>query len=151
MLQAQADGHYLLPLAVPRDDARGGETAVIPVIAEEAVIGKRQVDSGGVRVTKVVEERQDEVDLLLAREEIEVERVPVGEFVESPQAPAREGDDLVIPLYEEVVVVEKRLRLKEKLIVRKKRSQERWSAPVTRRVEQAYVEPLPPGEPPPAE
>jgi uncharacterized protein (TIGR02271 family) len=146
MLQRQAEGHYLLPLAIPpADTARAGETAVIPVIAEEAVVGKRQVDSGGVRVTKVVEERQGEVELMLAREAVEVERVPVGEFVDAPVEPEYDGDELVIPLYEEVVVIEKRLRLKEKLIVRRRRSEERWSAPVARRIEQAYVEPLRPG------
>jgi uncharacterized protein (TIGR02271 family) len=153
MLVQQAGGEYLLPLAFSRDEAQadGSETVVLPVLAEEAVVGKRTVDAGGLRVTKVVEERQDEVSLVLAQEAFEVERVAVGEFVEAAEPPEQDGDDLIVPLYEEVVVVEKRLRLKEKLIIRKRRTEQPWSAPVTRRIEQAYVERLATGGDPEAD
>jgi hypothetical protein len=64
--------------------------AVLPVVDEELRVGKRVVETGRVRVTKRVHEREELVDEPLVREEYDVERVPVNVFVDEPVGP-REG------------------------------------------------------------
>ena len=56
------------------DKARREETA--PIVEEELSIGKREVASGGVRVTTSVEERPIERTVSLREEEVEAERRP---------------------------------------------------------------------------
>jgi uncharacterized protein (TIGR02271 family) len=93
----------------------------------------------------LIRQEQHTVDEPLAREEVTVERVPVDRFVSDPPPTRQEGDALVIPIVEEVLVVEKRLRLKEELWVRKRTLEERSPRTVTLRREEAVIERLPPG------
>jgi len=152
-LVPQPDGQFLLPIAVPElaqpsePDvlAAESEMTVIPVIAEEVVIGKRQVQGGGVRISKVVHEREETVHTSLARQETDVTRVPVGEFVSAPEQTRQEGDTLIVPVYEEVLVVEKRLRLRERLLITKRLVEVDEEQPVTLRSEEVTVERLVPG------
>lgn len=115
LLQAQKDGSYFLPLSAEEIDS---QSVVIPVIQEEAQITKEQVTKGVVRITKKVQEHEEVIDEPLLREHVSVERVPIDRVVEgeTPQ-PRQEGDTLIIPVLEEVIVVEKRLILKEELHV----------------------------------
>src|SRR5215207_9575053 len=72
--------------------ARGQTSAaVVPVIEEE------------LRVGKPVHEREEVVDEPLMREEYDVERVPIDEFVDGPVGPRHEGETLVVPVLEEVL------------------------------------------------
>ena len=123
-----------------------GERQVLPVLEETLRVEKRQVERGKVRVRKVVHEHEGVVDEPLFREQVEVERVAVNELVDYPPAVREEGDVTVIPLVEEVLVVEKRLLLKEEVRVTKKRTERREPQRVTLRREEAIVERLGPGE-----
>ena len=146
MLIPQADGHYLLPISVPKDAPaaeQSAETTIVPVLEETAEVQKRQFQSGGVRVSKVVHERQEQVDTSTVRERVDVRREPVDEFVTEPEQARQEGEQTIIPIYEEVVVVAKRLRLKERLIITKRRETEAQSEPVALRREAVVVERLP--------
>jgi uncharacterized protein (TIGR02271 family) len=91
----------------------------IPVAREELEVEKRQVETGRVHVRKVVHEHDELVDESLLRDEIEVERVAVNRVVDEPAEIRREGDVLVIPVLEEVLVVQRQLVLKEELRVRR--------------------------------
>ena len=86
----------------------------------------------------------------LRHEELQVERVPCRTEVDPAHPPQvrQEGDVTVIPVLEEVLVVEKRLVLKEELHVRRVVHEEPHSVPVTLRREQVTVErnPGPPSE-----
>jgi uncharacterized protein (TIGR02271 family) len=94
------------------------ESAVIPVIEEHVSVSKRVVETGGVRIRKVVQERPQTFQESLLREQVDVERVPVNRMVEGdPPGVRQEGDTLIIPLVEEVLVVERRLLLREELRV----------------------------------
>ena len=112
----------------------------MPVVQEELVVGKQAVETGRVRLVKTVAERQEVIDEPLMRERVEVERVPVNQVVSGPVAVRYEGDTMIIPVVEEVVVYEKRLVLKEELHVRKVTTQERQPETVTLRQEQVTVE-----------
>lgn len=103
----------------------GGEQIVVPVVEEELRVGKRVVETGRVRVTKTVSEHEEVVDQPLMREEYDVERVVVDEFVDGPVGPRYEGETLIVPVLEEVLVVEKRLVVREELRLTRRRTEER--------------------------
>jgi len=116
------------------------EFTVIPVIEESAVVTKRVVDRGGVRITKLVHEREEMIDELLRQERVTVERVPVNRPVDQAPTVRRDGDTLIIPILEEVMVVEKRLMLKEELRVTMQQASRRQPQSVILRREEAVIE-----------
>ena len=133
-----------------RDDEvtlSGDDTVVVPVIGEEIEVDRRWVETGRVRVSKRVNERVEVVDEPVLLEEVHVERVPVDRVVDGPVPVRYEGDTMIVPLFEEVLVVEKRLVLKEELRITKRRREERVPQEVTLRSEEARVERLDPREP----
>ena len=115
---------------------------VVPVIEEELQVGRRRVETGGVRVTKKVHEREEVIDEPLLKEEVEVERVSVNRVVDGPVEVRHEGDVMIVPVLEEVLVVEKRLVLKEELRVTRRRVETRNPQRVTLRAEEVSVERL---------
>ena len=118
----------------------------LAVVEEEARIDKREVVTGRVRIRTRVEEADETVRGTLDEEVVEVERVPVDRIVEAAPAVRQDGDVTIIPVMEEVLVVEKRLVLKEELHVRRRRTQETVEVPVTLRRERVEVERLPADE-----
>jgi uncharacterized protein (TIGR02271 family) len=123
---------------------RLSEDGIIERIEERAVIGKRVVDAGGVRVSTRTETHQDMVRDTLEGMAVEVERVPVGRFVEAVEAPRVEGDVSILPVYEERLVVEKRLFLVEEVHVRRQARNHEVEVPVELRRQAVDVERLPP-------
>lgn len=122
------------------DEVAAGESEVIPLVREFATISKRTVETGRVVVHKTTVERDETVEAMLLREDLQVERVPVGRAVTEAPASRREGDVLIVPILEEVLVVEKRLMLKEELHIRTVRSEQAVTETVRLREEQATVD-----------
>ena len=116
-----------------------GEQAVITLAEETLRIGKRTVE-GRVRLHKTVSERLETVDVPLVREQVEVERVSVNRPVEEAEGVRMEGEVMVIPRYEEVLVVSKQLVLVEEVRVRTLRTERREPQQVTLRREELSVE-----------
>ncbi len=116
------------------------EDIVIPVIAEDLAVYKRAKTTARVRITKQVSEREVDVDEPVYWEEVDVKRVPVNRFVEAPVEQRVEGDTLIIPVVEEVLVVSKRLKLVEELHVTKRQHAERAQKRFTLRREEVSVE-----------
>jgi len=116
------------------------EKRVIPVVEEELRVGKREVEDGLTRVKKVVHEREETVDMPLLKENVHVERVPVNAVIDAPVGIRQEGDVTVVPLIEEVLVVEKKLLLKEELRISKERTTVREPKTEVLKSEQAVVE-----------
>ncbi|HEX9919607.1 MAG TPA: YsnF/AvaK domain-containing protein, partial [Pyrinomonadaceae bacterium] len=119
---------------------REEERIVMPVVAETLDVQKRKVDTGGVRIRKVVHEREEVVDEPLMREEVQVKRVPINRVVEAPVPVRHVGNTMIISLLEEVLVVEKRLMLKEELHITKGEIETYKPQRVTLRSEEAVVE-----------
>lgn len=113
---------------------------VVPLIAEEISIGKRVVDTGGMRVHKTVREDVQTINEPIVREHIEVERVPVNQYVETAPAIRYEGEVMIVPVLEEVIVTEKRLLLREELHLVKRREEVSNVQEVTLRREEISVE-----------
>jgi len=125
---------------MPEQDEK---TIVVPVLEEEVTVGKQRVETGRVRISIVVDSRQEWVEQTIEREQVSVERVPIDRVLDStePLPPVREeGDILIIPVLEERVVVQKLLVLKEEVHVRRQRTVEHVQQPVTLRTERAIVE-----------
>jgi uncharacterized protein (TIGR02271 family) len=148
-LVQQQDGSYYLPLTLAELEpyrlgacSEAGKTTVIPVIEEELDVQKRVVETGKVRVTKEVYERETLVDEPLFRDEVEVERVLIDRVVDGPVPVRYEADTMIVPIMEEVLVVEKRLVLKEELHIRKRRVETHRPQQVTLRREEVRVERL---------
>ena len=123
-------------------DARTNERGeiVVPLIAEEINIGKRTVETGGVRVHKTVREDVQTIDEPIIREHLEVERVEVNQFVESAPAVRYEGDVMIVPVLEEVVVTQKRLLLREEVRLVKRREEISNAQKATLRREEITLE-----------
>jgi stress response protein YsnF len=117
---------------------------VIPIAEETAIVGKRQVVTGRVRVQTVTDTLEELARADVRRETVEVTRVPVDRMVEAAPEIRTEGDVTIVPVVEEVLVVEKRLVLKEELHIRRRVETETRELPVTLRKQRAIVERLAP-------
>jgi len=112
----------------------------IPILQEELKIGKRTKETGVLLVQKKIHEKEEIIDEPLLKEEVEVKRVPVNRYVEHP-APVREEDGVIIvPLMEEILVIEKRLLLKEEVHIVKNQRTVRKPQKTTVRSEEAVIE-----------
>jgi stress response protein YsnF len=69
-----------------------------------------------------------------------VERVPVGRWIAAPADIRQEGDTTIYPVVEEVLVVEKRLRLVEEVRVTRRRATRQVREEVSLRHEEILVE-----------
>ena len=96
------------------------EEKVIPVVEEQLKVGKRLRETGITKIRKIVHRAEEVVDEPLQADEVQVERVPVNRFVEGPVAVREENGTTIVPVLEEVLVVEKRLLLKEELHITKR-------------------------------
>jgi uncharacterized protein (TIGR02271 family) len=146
-LHRQEDGSYALHLDPAELEARQGAGSqvserplVVPVMVEALEINKRRVETGRVRIRKIVHEHEETVDPPLLHDEVVVERVPINRVVEGPISARSEGETLIIPLLEEVFVVEKRLLLKEEVRITKRRIETHAPQRVTLRRQEAAVE-----------
>lgn len=110
----------------------------IPVIEEREWVEKRQVEKGKVRIYKDVTVEEATIDTPLIHENIEVERIPVNQYVEKPPEVRQDGEILIIPVVEEVVV--KRLILKEEIHVTKRKEEVTYKEKVRIRREDVKVE-----------
>lgn len=116
----------------------------IPVIEEAVQIAKRTVRKGGYRITKQVLTHQENVDELLWDRQVHVERRPIGLTLQGTDIPEQryEGDVLIIPVIEEVLVLEKRLVLIEEVRVTRIDGTHRKPQQVTLRKEKVSIERL---------
>jgi len=118
------------------------KSEALPVIEEELHVDKRQVESGRVRVRTITRQHEELVAQDLARDSVEVERVPIDREVDVVPELRQEGDVTIVPIVEEVLVLEKRLVLKEEVHIRRSRSVEHVETPVVLRRQEVVVERL---------
>jgi uncharacterized protein (TIGR02271 family) len=139
-----------VPVAEKGDDTAAG-AAVLPLVEEALRVGKRRVETGRVRVSVSTETEEQVVRETLRSERAEVERIPINrELADGEPAPAlRQEPDgtVVLPVLEEVLVVERRLVLREEIRMRLVAVDEAVEQPVTVRRQRASVERLPPPHP----
>jgi len=113
------------------------------LLGEEVSFGKERVETGRVRVRVVTREHEEAVDVPLTRERVEVERVAIGRDIEAIPPRRQEGDTLVVPVVEEVIVVRRKLVLKEEVRLKLVRSTEQHRENVILRRQEAVIERIP--------
>jgi uncharacterized protein (TIGR02271 family) len=116
------------------------EVAAIPLVEERLSVAKRQVESGRVRVRVTVEEREETVTEELFHDDLQIERVPRNVRVSELPHVRLEGNTTIVPVVEEVLVVEKALVLVEEIHISRRTVSEPASIPVKLRAERAEVE-----------
>lgn len=125
-----------------------GEEMVLPLVEEALRVGKRRVETGRVRISVGTEQEERVVRETLRSESAAVERVAIGrELAEGEAAPGVRRDPdgtLVVPILEEILVVERRLVLREELRLRVSAAEEVVEETVTLRRQHVVVERLPP-------
>ena len=97
------------------------------------------------RVSSVTRQHDFLVDEVLTHETVEVERVPIGRPVVGRPPIREEGDTTILSVVEEIVVVERRLILKEEVHIRRVRVDERHRETVTVRDQDVVISRSEPG------
>src|SRR3712207_403955 len=119
--------------------APGREESIEP--AEEQVrVSKREVERGRVVIRTRVEERDEIAEAALRQEDVIVERVPIGRWIEMAPQVREEDGVLIVPVLEERLVVTTELVLKEEIRITKKSRTEMVREPVRLRAERVEVE-----------
>jgi uncharacterized protein (TIGR02271 family) len=146
----QPDGSYSLPLRLAELEHSGSEhrehqdePMVVPVLVEELEVQKRSVETGKVRITKVVHERETTVDEPLWHDDVAITRVPIQRVVEGPVPVREENGTTIISVVEEVLVVEKRWMLREEIHIHQQRLETHQPQRIMLRSEEVQVERVP--------
>ena len=92
---------------------------VIPLVAEEMLVGKAQVETGRVHLRRETQEQVQTVSVPLANVSWEIEHVPMDQIVEAQPEIRQVGETIIFPLVEERMVVKRELWLREEVHVRK--------------------------------
>jgi uncharacterized protein (TIGR02271 family) len=117
------------------------DPATVRCLAEELSLDRERVETGRVRVEVSTHEHHEVIELPLTREHVEVERIAIGKDVESIPSTRPEGDTLIVPVVEEVVV--RKLVLKEEVHLGLVRATEQHRESVALRRQHAVIERLP--------
>ena len=126
-----------------RDDAVPEAELRIPLVEEIAHVSARERLSGIVRVSTVTETDEAEVERDLERDDVDVKRVPIGRWIadSEPFPDVRtEGDVTILPVVEEVLVVERRLRLVEEVRITRRTSTQKVQVPIRLRSQRVIIE-----------
>jgi uncharacterized protein (TIGR02271 family) len=110
-------------------------------LREEELIAHTELRHvGDIEVRTEVDDVPGRLEVDAYRQEVVVEHEPVGQMVSERQKPWEEDGVLVIPIYEEQLVVSKRLLLKERVRVRRVGTTERQLFEDTLRRERLVVD-----------
>lgn len=108
-------------VTTPRMNVGEHERQTMSLSAEEAVAHVHDRDRGRLLIDRHVEMVPHRADVDVGTDRVDVERVPVGEIVDEAPQVREEGDVLIVPVIEEVLVVTKRFRVIEEVRVTKTR------------------------------
>ena len=126
-------------------EKRGGldEDLRVQRSEEELRAGVREREAGQVNVNKSVRTGREVVRVPKRREEVDIERVPVeGEAREASSATVTDigEDEVVVQVFEEEVVVTKRVVLKEEIRIRKRVAWDEETVEVDLRKEEVEID-----------
>ena len=117
-----------------------GADPAIPISEEVVHVEKHEQVTGRVRIRTVTETGEELVRASLREDTVEVNRFAVDRIVDAIPHVRTEGDVVIVPVVEEVLVVEKRLVLKEEVHIHRRTRTEEVEIPVEVRRQQAIVD-----------
>jgi uncharacterized protein (TIGR02271 family) len=151
-LNLHADMSESLSESVPPGPANGissaqtdeadGSMQRLAVVREEIEVQRERTVTGAVRVRVEPTLRTQSIDLTAMRTQVDIERVAVGLEVDAALPPWQDGDVWVVPVYEETVVVKRRLVLKEELRLHQRHRSEPVLQEVQLRRDEVHIERL---------
>src|SRR5688500_530317 len=97
-------------------------TITVPVAEERPTIRKLRRVTGAVQARTVIHEREEVLDVPVEHEEVVVERIAPDRLLDAPEVVRQEGETIVIPVHEEILVVEKRLKLVGEVRITRRRT-----------------------------
>src|SRR5208337_4516102 len=127
------------------EDSSSSETT--PVFEERLRVAKAERDADRVTIRTIVSERTEYADLELKSSDLIVERIAINRVVNAAPSVRQDGDTVIVPVIEEIMVVEKRLLLKEEIRVRQQPVVQHVREPVVLRTEEVSVSRQPPHTP----
>lgn len=98
-----------------------GSGSTIELHAEDLNIDVTEKERGRVRIQKSVEHVPVREDVELGTDVVEIERVASGEEHDEPPESWQDGDTLVVPVVEEILVLTRRYRVVENVRITKRR------------------------------
>ncbi len=113
-----------------------GETT-LRLHAEDALVVRQTREVGSVSVSIATNVRDHAIDEVLTSTDVAVRRIPVGRIVDRMPESRQDGDTLIVPVVEEVVVV--RFLIREEIHVTRTTSTRRHQDVVSLRAEEATV------------
>jgi uncharacterized protein (TIGR02271 family) len=128
------------------DDTPDRDQIVVPVHEEVVEPVRREIDAGAVRIATRVETTPTEWETTLRRDNVTIERVPVGQPVEAVPEARWEDDTLIVPVLEEEIVVSRRLVLREEIRITRRLEARAVSGTEPVRREIVYVERVGPAD-----
>jgi uncharacterized protein (TIGR02271 family) len=96
-------------------------SASLSLLEEQISVVRRRVNGDTIRVSTVTNTTEQHVAEEISHERIEVEHIAIGRRIDTAPPTREEGGVTIIPIVEEVLVVEKRLFLKEEVHIRRVR------------------------------
>ena len=111
----------------------------IPLHVEEVSVSRREVEKANVEIALITATHGQLVDEELTHVRVEIERVPIGRTINVMPAITQEGDTTIIPVVEEIVVVERRFLLKEEVHIRRVTTKQRHQETVVLRKQEALI------------
>lgn len=115
------------------------QDVVVPIYQEQASVSKRPIVTGRVKVSRVTHQSELLLTETLARQQVKIDRIPIGKLIDAVPKIREEGDVIIVPIVEEIPVVEHRLVLIEEVWVRRVRSKENHRERVMLRCQEAVV------------
>ena len=117
------------------------KVAALPLVEEQLVVCKTEVETARVRISTRVDERTEQVRDVLRRSDVEVRRIPINQIVDVEPPIREEGGVTIYPIVEEILV--KRLLVREELHITRTSTLEPVERDVTLRATRADVERIP--------
>jgi stress response protein YsnF len=124
---------------MPSTTAPDADELFVRLQAEDVAISRRTVAGDTVRVQTMTHVRDHHVDEDLSHVRVEVERVPIGQHVSSVPPIRQEGDTTILSVVEEIIVIERRLMLKEEVHIRRVHVAERHQETVAVREQSVEI------------
>jgi stress response protein YsnF len=117
--------------------------ATIELVQENLSVGARQVETARIRARVHTDVETIDARASLTTQGIDIVRVPIGREVSEIPLVREEEGVTIVPVFEEVLVVEKRLVLKEELHIRRTTTRNEVSQPVTVRRQRIEIQRTP--------
>jgi stress response protein YsnF len=112
---------------------------VLRLHAEDVTVSRRTVAGDTLRVGTITRRRDHHIDENLSHVRVEVERVLIGRPVAAVPPTREEGDTTILSVVEEIIVVERRLILKEEVHIRRVHVAERHQETVVVREQSVEI------------